>query len=331
MSNLSFDFEDIRRRTLRGPRLNSLLDSFERIAAGVTHVPQSTPEAAPDFVQRSAAYELHQRLFKKNIGTFFRHGCASIPYCIEQYARVDIALCNLAAVRRSDGGGPLTYWETSSADGTRARTLAEYARGDILTLTDSPNEANRRQFESLNSHPYSFFHCGSFVDITPEFLAQDAPHAAFRDHFDVIWENTTFQMYGRDRTDQIAYLKRVLKDGGLMLFFEKMNGADEAQYASGEHLKDSWFKSRYFTASDLALKRAEILQQMELCQVTLDEFVESAKVHFTSGALIWNCGNFYELVASDSPELLESFLAALPEPYVPAEFILAHPMVRRIW
>jgi hypothetical protein len=331
VSGTAYDFDAIRRRTLRGPRVTSMLESFERIAAGAAHVPTRTAQAAPDFVRRMPEFKRHSRVFTRNIGTFFRHGCASIPYCIEQYARVDIALCRLAQEASASRAAPLTYYETCSADGTRARTLAEYSLGRFLTLTDSPNESNRRQFDLLVSHPYSLFHKGTFADITPEFLREHAPHPAFADHFDIIWENTTFQMFGPNRDEQIAYVKRVLKHEGLMLFFEKMNHADAIRYATAEEVKDAWFKAQHFSSEDIALKRSEILTEMEQCQVTLDEFVAAARIHFATGVLIWNCGNFYEIVASDSPALVDALVSELPAPYVPSAFAFEHPVPRRLW
>jgi SAM-dependent methyltransferase len=316
---------------LQGPRVNSLLEVFERIASGRSQVPRQCAEAAPDFLRGSAEYRRHDRIFRACLATFYRHGCASIPYEIEELARVDAALLRLAVRRGASEDAPLTYWETSSADGTRGRTLAEYAGGRILTLTDSPSQANRREFERSAPHPRAYFHHGPWVDLTPEFLDHQSMHPAFRAGFDVIWENTTFQMYGNKRVDQIAYIKRVLKPDGLVLFFEKMNHPDRVRYERAEHVKDAVFKARYFEPRDVLSKRREILAVMEAGQVTLDELAAAARVHFLCGALIWNSTNFYEVVATDSRGALDAFLSELPDAYVPDEFAFEHPMVRRLW
>lgn len=331
MSGVPVDYAGIRTRMLQGPRLNSLLEAFERIASGRAQVPHRCAEASPEFLAGSVEYRRHDRVFRGCLATFYRHGCASIPFEIEELARVDVALHRLALRRGASADAPLTYWETSSADGTRGRTLAEYAGGRFLTLTDSPSQANRTEFERSAPHPRAYFYHGPWVDISPEFLAYQSLHPAFRGGFDVIWENTTFQMYGSDRSEQVAYVKRVLKAGGLVLFFEKMNHPDRVRYERAEHVKDHLFKARYFHPRDVRSKREEILAVMEAGQVTLDELVEAARVHFLCGALIWNSTNFYEVVATDSREALEDFLSDLPEPYVPDAFAFEHPMVRRLW
>lgn len=326
-----YDFEEIRQRALTGPRVTSLLGSFERIAAGITQVPNHPINAAPEFLRQNKEYVRHHSIFQKNLGTFYKHGCASIPFLIEENIRVDVALKQLATMRIQNAGVPLSYYETSSADGTRARTLAEYTDGYIRTLTDSPNNANRTQFQNMLQHSYSFFHLGPFVDVTPEFLARYSPYPMFANKFDVIWENTTFQMYNSNRDEQIAYIKRVLKKNGLMLFLEKMSHGDSERYRQAERIKDTEFKSKYFSINAVTEKRTEILWQMELGQVTLTQFIEAARHHFVAGWLIWNSGNFYEIAASDSMATLESFLSFLPKPYVPEEFIYERPMVRRLW
>jgi SAM-dependent methyltransferase len=142
----------------------------------------------------------------------------------------------------------------------------------------------------------------------------------FRDGFDIIWENTTFQMYGNYRDQQIAYVKRLLKKDGLMIFLEKMNHPCPNEYARRERIKDDLFKSRYFTAEEIARKRVDIIDIMERGQVTLDSFTKSAMEQFKHVHVLWNSLNFYHVVATDSADTLAAFISKLEAPFIPSEF-----------
>ena len=328
--NQGIDYEAVRAKAMRGPRVTTLLQRFEDIAAGNNQVPTAAVTPSPEFLAQNEEYPRYYEIHKRNLGVFNRHGVASVPFLLEECMRTGLALSKFAAARKSESGERLTFYGTSSADGTYARTLAEYSKGRIVTLTDSPNPANQAEFHRLLNHPYSFFHLGPFVDITPDYLAKRAD-PMFREGFDVIWENTTFQMYGNNRYEQIAYVKRLLKEGGLMMFCEKMNHPNSQEYERMEKVKDDLFKAKYFTGTDITQKKTDILSEMTRGQVTLEEFSDAVRSHFKHAYVIWNSTNFYEIVASDDKAAIDMFLSLLPEPYVPDQFSFGHPIVRPLF
>jgi len=234
-NTILYDFDTIQSRLLCGARVSSLLPAFERIAQGSAQKPKETVVASPDFLSKNEELLKYHTVFQKNFGTFLNHGCASIPFLLEELIRVGIAINKMAMERKT----PLYYYETSSADGTVARTLAEYGMGKIHTLTDSPNEANQTEFYRLLNHKYSFFHRGCFAEITPLFISKKYP--LFANGFDIIWENTTFQLYGNYRQEQIAYVKRLLAKNGIMIFLEKMLHQNNTEYLRRETLKEEKF------------------------------------------------------------------------------------------
>jgi SAM-dependent methyltransferase len=323
-SEVGYNYEEIRRRLERGPRMTSLCAYFERIAAGEILRPSHRVIANDGFLARSEQHISYHETLQRACGTFLQHGCASIPFLMEEIVRVGIALHRYAH-HRTPENSIFNYYESSSADGTVARTLAEYSAGKILTLTDSPNEANEREFKKLNRTPYAEFHRGCFADITPEFL--DAKFPQFRDGFDLIWENTTFQMYGNRRDEQIAYIKRVLKSTGVMLFLEKMQHASAPEYRRREEIKDSLFKARYFDRPAIVAKKEAILEVMESGQCGLEEFLTAVNEHFRHVALIWNSSNFYHIAASNDEISFGCFLECLGDPFVPAEFSHYPPQI----
>lgn len=318
-----FDYEEIRREHERAPRNTSLLRVFEGIASGQRMMPSVAVKADPKVLGRSTEYERVNHLLKRNEGRFYPHACASIPFILEEKLRLIMAFSRFFSA--SIEHKAYRFWETSSADGTLGRTLAEYCNGRVYTLSDSPNSSNMQDFERLKRHNFSFFHLGPFVDITPGFLHLNYPQ--FVDGFDVIWENTTFQMYGPDRVRQIAYIKRVLKPQGLVVFQEKMNHEVRSTYELQERLKNEVFKPRYFTEEQISEKNNGILMEMERGQTTLREFISAAQQHFRFLVLTWNCGNFYQIVASNDFDSVQRFVSGLDEPFVPKLFQVEKPRV----
>ena len=315
---------------LKSPRLNELLEHFERISNGSEQVPKKLPKINKTYLQSCPDFLRHEQIFRKNIGVFFKHGISSIPYLSEELLRVDKAIYDFAVYKGATKENPLTYWETSSADGTRARTLSEYANGIIITLTDSPNLGNKVEFENSPPHPYSFFHYGPFIDICPKYLASQNLHKSFKSGFDVIWENTTFQMYGNNRLEQIEYVSQSLKPDGLLILFEKMNSENDNDYRLMEDVKDE-FKRCYFDTKQIQKKKENILNTMEKGQVTIKQMINIASKFYKYGSLIWNSANFYEIVVSNSKENIECFLRCLPKAFVPKKFKLESQMVIPLW
>lgn len=322
-----FDYDQIRAIALKGPRVTSLKQHFENIAVGISQAPCQPIQATDDFLNQSPHYRDYHRLFQHNIGTFYQHLCASIPFFIEEQCRLGVALYQFAQ-QRSSHREPFTLYETSSADGTNARTLAQYAQGSIKTLTDSPNIANGENFHKLCQHNDSDIHIGPFVDITPDYLASRTDRPYLKHGFDVIYENTTFQMYNPDRKAQIAYVKRVLKEDGFIIFCEKLLHPSRREYDRREVIKDSLFKSQYFSQADIAQKNQQILMEMERCQVTLDELIAAIGYHFKYTYMIWNSTNFYDIVASNNQSNLEIFVSLLGPYYVPMPFLCEADIVR---
>uniref|UniRef100_A0A0G4HCU9 EamA domain-containing protein n=1 Tax=Chromera velia CCMP2878 TaxID=1169474 RepID=A0A0G4HCU9_9ALVE len=332
LSSFNF-FETVREETLRGPRVTNLLPHFEAIAAGLSQLPSTDPTPSPDFLRSDPDYEAYYRVFKDNFGVFYKHLCASIPFFLEEQIRLGVAISRLALaapVSVSLSDGPFTYYETSAADGTQGRSLGEYGDGRIQALTDSPNPANRDTFRRLCCHSRSRMHVGPWCDVTPEFLSRHADMHVFSSGFDLIFENTTFQMYGPKRGDQIAYVKRVMKPGGLLILSEKLL-ADCETYSRQEEVKNRLFKSRYLSTKAIDEKKTQILGDMERCQVDLGTLVGALRSHFNHAYLIWNSTNFYEVVASDDKHRLDLFVSFLGPLYVPPPFLFEETPVRPLF
>jgi hypothetical protein len=325
------DYQKIRELCLRSPRMTSLLTHFEEIAKGNKQVPSQPVIGNLDFLARDECLASYYEVLMRNMGTFYKHYLASVPFLLEEHCRIGTAIYKLVKMEaESNNTNRFSYYEINSADGTNGRTIAEFSGGLIRTLTDSPNLTNEINFRQLVSHNYSEFHRGCFVEITPEYLASQTNLQQFADGFDVIHENATFQFFGSEREGQIGYVFRLLKENGLMIFLEKLNQADINDYNNRETIKDKLFKSNYFADDEIGWKRSNMLEDMNRGQVDYDRLVSAIGKYFKYIYLIWNSTNFYEFVASNDERRISQFISLLAEPYIPQPFCFEKPIVKRL-
>ncbi|HHU8308798.1 TPA: hypothetical protein ACUKVQ_005345, partial [Escherichia coli] len=76
-----------------------------------------------------------------------------------------------------------------------------------LSLTTSPTKENEPVFFSHGSHIHSYFICSPFFLVHEE-IKNNNPEL-FPHGFDIIIEDTTFQMYSPDREQQIKHVKNI--------------------------------------------------------------------------------------------------------------------------
>jgi hypothetical protein len=202
-----------------------------------------------------------------------------------------------------------------------ARTIAELAGGRVETLSCSPNIENYHSFCAYGDPPHASFFVGPFHHLTTDVFHSRANLIKFASGFDIILEDTTFQMYSPNRVDQIGFVSQRLTDDGLFLFVEKFRGIDVEEYKRREDQKDHGFKARYFSRDDIERKEASVLTVMNQNEVTLGETEAAIRQYFRHCYITWNSGNFYTLVASNSLPNLERFLSNLIEPAIPDEYV----------
>ncbi len=329
MKNL--EYQEYREKCLKGPRMTYLLQDFEQIAQGMSQFPKQPIRADFNFLSQDNALVAYHERFQKNLGCFFHHYCASVPFSLEELCRLGLAICKLAKKISNDRSNIFTYYTPSEADATPARTIADYSHGLIRTLTDSPNLANKKEFDRLCNPEYSKFYHGCFVDITLEYIATRTGWELYQHGFDFIYVPATFQFYNNDRIEQIKYLKKLLKKDGIALFLEKLKQPDIEEYKKREEIKDKHFKSLYFSDEEIKVKDSKFLKQgLEKGQVDFDTAVSAIKKHFEFVYLIWNSTNFYEFAASNNKSVLDKFISLLSVPYVPSLFCFEENMVRSL-
>ncbi|MBT9317711.1 hypothetical protein [Leptothoe spongobia] len=326
------DYQKYCDESMKSARLTTLFNLFEEVARGKIQAPQQPIEANLEFLSQDPDLVVYHDLLQKNMGHFYKHYCASVPFITEELCRLGIALCRFAQHLSENNNSCFTYYETSGADGAQGNTIAEYSHGLIKTLTDSPTMGNKENFYSLCNHNHSKFYHGGFFEMTPELIASKPELDIYTDGFDFIYTSATFQFYGSDRVKQLKYLKRLLKEDGLMIVMEKLRQPTTQEYERLERIKDEKFKSRYFSEEENKWKDATFVKKgIEVHQVDFNTIVNALKKHFKYGYLTWNSTNFYEFVVANNESMIQKFISLLPPAYMPAEFCAETNFIRKLF
>ncbi len=328
-------YEEHRDLCLKSPRLASVKDYFDDVGRLKLQVPNKPVVVRQEFLdQYGSEMTRYWQLFEKNLGRFYPHYLASVPFITEELLRLGLTICQFATWLAQEKNLEIVkHYESSGIDGTNSRTIAEYCQGLVRNLTDSVDRVNQEDFERLLNHTYTQFHLGPHVDITPEFIRSKPELELFSEGFDIIHASMTFQFYHPHRDTQYYYLKQLLKEDGVVLFKEKLRIPDQAEYQRREEIKDGMFKTLYFSDEEIGTKRTAILNQgagLSVGQLEFETLVSTMKRHFKFAYLIWNSTNFYGFVASDDHTMISKFLELLPPAYVPDPFCAEPDLPRQL-
>lgn len=307
-----------------GPRINELNGFFASTAAGNSGVPIRKPVADIRLLPDDGLLRSMVALHAARQGNFDQHYHGSIPYRLEEECRMAHAI--LKYTRKM--GGALSLYSLGTAEGTMARTLSELSCGQIETLSCSPNAENYECFRQYGEPPNAEFFLGPFHRLTKDVLASEPRLAKFASGFDLILEDTTFQMYSADRAKQIEYVAQHLKRDGIFVFVEKFRSPDMEEYGRRERQKDFGFKTRYFPHEEIERKKTAVLGKMFDNEVTLAQMSSAIGNRFRYCAVTWNSGNFYSLAASNAKENLDRYLDQMDGPAIPLEYVYESSLAR---
>lgn len=305
----------------QAPRLHAFADFFEQAARGISHQPDiETPEADVDLLGHDidclTFRDTHRRLW----GAFDNHYFASIPYRLEEECRLGAAIFRFGLRIWASETRPATVYTLGAGAGTLSRTLAKLGDGRFKTLNCSPTAGNRASFFARHASADAHFHHGPFFELDDARYSTDENLAPFRDGYDVLFEDTTFQMYGQDRANQTGFVAPRVRDRGLLIQLHKIRHSDDAIYLHRERMKDREFKSRYFSQAQIADKRAGVLNTMDTLQVDLETSIAALSAYFTYTVITWNSGNFYTLISCRSASVIRDFVNSMIAPAIPGAF-----------
>lgn len=308
-------------RWRRAPRLNEFADFFEKTASGLEGAPDyGAPVAELDLLQFDldclTYADTHRRLW----GKFENHYFASIPFRLEEECRIAAAAFRFCLKTWAQENRPATLYTLGAGAGSLSRSLAKLGDGRIKTLNCSPTAGNRVCFYEMRGSEHANFFEGPFFELDEKRYSTDEDLEAFRHGFDVLIEDTTFQMYGSDRDNQIRFVADFVRPTGVLVQIEKILHSDPAIYDARERQKDERFKSRFFSPVQIVEKKRNVLNTMVDFQVDMATAAEALRTCFRYSVVTWNSGNFYTIVSSNSRHSMIDFVSSLVRPAIPADF-----------
>ncbi|OLP59639.1 hypothetical protein BJF93_11220 [Xaviernesmea oryzae] len=317
-------------RWKRAPRLNAFAAFFEEAASGRTGRPD-LGEVMPDINMLGADIECLTFLDSQSRlwVPFDSHYFASIPFRLEEEARLGTAILAYCEHVWAHEKRPALFYTLGAGPGRLARTLARIGDGRIRSLNCSPTSANRLSFEANRGSEHAHFFLGPFFMLDEARYATDESLRSFRGGFDILMEDTTFQMYGTDREAQLAFIAPRIRADGLLIQVQKMAHRDRLVYDCRERQKDDQFKSRYFSRGQIDAKKREILETMRSCEVDLETSISALASFFRFSAVTWNSGNFYTILSSHSIDALSGLLQFMFQPAIPESF--CYEKLPRLW
>lgn len=314
-------YQDFLKESQFAPRVTSLAPAFEYIASGKILVPNPKPEPNWGLLSDDPCIIACCQYMLEHMGMFAQHYYASIPYALEQDARVMAAVHQYFQKKHNSSPRPFCFYEPSGETGTTSRLIAAMSQGKVHSICCSFTRANEPEFYRLKeTNSTAHFYLGVFTDVTPQYLTKQRNLTSFADGFDVIYERCTLQMYGPNRLLQLYHLKQILKEDGILILQGKYSHTEPTEYKRREQYKDKHFKSKYFEQSAILDKNSMILKIMSEGQVTLETMIEAIKPHFRHALLIWNSANFHTLVISNSSQNIQALMSNMTAPCIPDVF-----------
>lgn len=288
--------------------------SLSKIASGEKGKPSKNFEPDLSVLKENSDKLTFADTHFKLRGTFDEHYWASIPYIFEQECRLGAGLIEYAHQFRSKKH-PLLLWHIGAAEGTLIRSLSQLGDGVIVSMADTGSEANRTSFLMHGTPRFAHLFVGHHTDITKTTLQKFDPR--FCNGFDVIIEDTCFQMLGNNRVQQINHVADFLSPDGILILTEKCNTSD---YTHWEYVKDANHKRRFFNETHIQEKRDDIVDEMRTNQVSIDQLIQIASRRFKLVRVFWNSCNFYSVACSNSIDHIKAFLESIGESVTPCEF-----------
>lgn len=316
---MSDDFDDFIQRNKHGPRLTVLSGFFQGVTRGESGMPDRDVKADRRLFFGDKLTEQFCDEYERRICSFSRHFLPSIPFMLENECRLGAALIEFGKAV-AQPGERLKMYNISNAEGTFARTLADFPGSRFSTLTGAIEPSNEKAFYHLGTPAHAHFLLGSFLDNTPEKIRSETRLVEYHDGFDFIFEHECFQMFSNERAQQFAFVLRMLKEDGMMILSEKLNQEDFAEFQRREDKKDWDFKARYFSKQDIEEKRRGVVDHMIAGQLTMKALQQALAQFFEHAVVFGNSTNFYHIVASNNESRIRLLLENMLPPCMEPEF-----------
>lgn len=123
--------------------------------------------------------------------------------------------------------------------------------------------------------------------------------------FDVALEILGFQFFTKDREPQIKEMKRL---ANTCVFVEKFSTHNETVWERNERLKDTLWKSKFFTQDEIKEKKEKVLDNMGDYLYDDYDFEVLLRDNFMKVETIFHVGNFRGYIASNDHKFVRSYM-----------------------
>ena len=306
------------------PRINAMQPFFAGTASGVRDKPLVPYEGNETLLLKTSSCTLLYSFFqeyKKRQSFFERHFASSIPYVMENECRMGTALLKYFSKKNNKNYSVI---HLGASEAPMARTIAYLGlKFNVKTLATSCTKENKRGFFMYEEKPINtYFLPIPWIFVNKELL-KSKQLDNFNTGFDVIFEHQLFQFFSKDRGKQVALASKLFKDLSKGLFFMtgKIALNDIEEFTRRESQKDKEFKSKYFSQDDINSKDKEVIHIFNKMLLTLDETIKEIKKTLKYSVVIWNSGNFYTIISSNSKNEIDMYLSVLDEPIIEKKYV----------
>lgn len=272
---------------------------FSDVVKGISEKYRPIKEWLP-VLNFTGAQQAFKNIYDKFIGQFDLHIATSIPTFRETQIKVGNAI-----VEMFSGKDALIY-DIAGSEGGFVKAVTEASNGSIKSINLDSNP------DMKNAHEKTPVEGSTFV--------QEAFYQKFEDEHgvhpkhvpankaDVVHESMGFQFISKNREGFVNEIKKnYLKKDGLFVTEEKFS-TDPETYKENEAKKNE-YKDEYYTKEQQAMKADNVLVGMEKNQANIESYETLLKKKFKHVKQYWDSGNFKGFVASDSKEVVDSFMA----------------------
>jgi len=243
-----------------------------------------------------------ERKFKENFdrfnGNFDIHIATSIPGFRDTQIKTGSAVLNLFG----DKGGLI--YDIGGSEGGWVKAITSASNGRVQSINLDPNPDMNAVFDRTPVEG-SVFVPEAFYEGFDDYKAHTPKQKA-----DVVHESMTFQFISNERRDFVKEVKdKYIKPGGIFLTEEKLMPDSMEQFLANEEMKDTNFKSKYYTTEQLRTKAEEVLVGMTKDLAKKQEYIEILQENFAYVYEYWDSGNFKGYIATDNKQAADQFMA----------------------
>lgn len=187
--------------------------------------------------------------------------------------------------------------------------LHEGYRGTYTNVDGSPEmiKISKGLREALPKERQAYFNpvLGGYKASWVDDSGIEIPEFEITYPYDMVLEILGFQFFTKDRE---TYIEELAPRHKYCVFFEKFTTKNPVVWDEGERIKDTFWKSKFFTENELEEKRRTVLDDMGDYLMDIDDFKEVLHSHYNIVNHCFHAGNFHGFICSNDASARNVYL-----------------------